>query len=380
MGRVWANDCYFTGGISISRPDRHIIGTLNPAMYRVGREGDFRYDIPLKPGVYELHLHFAEIVYGEDNAESAGDGARRFDIRLNGKPLLTNFNIVRDATGANVADERVFMDVSPAADGFLHLEFSSFVGRALLSGIEILPGVPGAAHPVRILSGPRVFYDRDGHFWGSDRYFRGGRTISRWNTVQETNEPQLYGGERWGYFSYSIPVPDGTYSLHLRFVEANFGSANFGIEGLTKGGVGSRILDVYCNGLALVRGLDIFKGSRRPLHGAEKDFSRPAAKRPRQALADVCAGPGLRNRQRNRSGSRRRVRRGVSARVVTSGDKTPGSTQGNQPHTRAVPNQAQAGVVIAVSNQTDLFSGFMRAKLGSGPPAAGNTPCTINRS
>src|ERR1039458_5088035 len=77
VGRVWANDCYFTGGISISRPDRHIIGTLNPAMYRVGREGDFRYDIPLKPGVYELHLHFAEIVYGEDNAESAGDRAPR---------------------------------------------------------------------------------------------------------------------------------------------------------------------------------------------------------------------------------------------------------------------------------------------------------------
>jgi hypothetical protein len=272
MGRVWSSDRYFTGGIPISHPERHIIGTLNPAMYRVAREGDFRYDIPLKPGVYELHLHFAEIIYGEDNAESAGDGARRFHIRLNGKPLLTSFDIVRDAAGANVADERVFTDVSPAADGLLHLEFSSFVGGALLSGIEILPGVPGAARPLRMLSGSHVFYDRDGHFWGSDRYFRGGRTISRWNTVQGTDEPQLYGSERWGHFSYSIPVPDGTYSLHLRFMEANFGSTNFGIAGLNGGGVGSRIFDVYCNGLALVRGLDVFKEAGGPYRALEKTF------------------------------------------------------------------------------------------------------------
>jgi Malectin domain len=272
MGRVWSSDRYFTGGIPINRPDRHILGTLNPTMYQVAREGDFRYDIPLKPGVYELHLHFAEIVYGQDNAESAGDGTRRFHIRLNGKPLLTSFDIVRDAAGANVADERVFTDVSPAADGFLHLEFSSFVASALLSGIEILPGVPGAARPVRVLSGSRVFYDSNGHFWGSDRYFRGGRTISRWNTVQGTNEPQLYSGERWGHFSYSIPVPNGTYTLHLRFVEANFGSANFGITGLDEGGVGSRIFDVYCNGLALVRDLDIFKEAGGPYRALTKTF------------------------------------------------------------------------------------------------------------
>src|ERR1035441_3904872 len=59
-GRTWSPDRFFSGGSVFTRPSERVLRTLDPDLYRRSRQGDFRYDIPLKPGSYELHLHFAE--------------------------------------------------------------------------------------------------------------------------------------------------------------------------------------------------------------------------------------------------------------------------------------------------------------------------------
>jgi malectin (di-glucose binding ER protein) len=59
-GRTWEPDRFFSGGSVLVRPSERIFRTLDPDIYRHIRQGDFRYDIPLKPGSYELHLLFAE--------------------------------------------------------------------------------------------------------------------------------------------------------------------------------------------------------------------------------------------------------------------------------------------------------------------------------
>jgi hypothetical protein len=64
----------------------------------------------------------------------------------------------------------------------------------------------------------------------------------------------LYASERWGHFSYAIPVSDGRYRVTLKFCEGHYGKKNTG-----GGGLGSRLFDVYCNGVALMRNFDIFK-------------------------------------------------------------------------------------------------------------------------
>jgi hypothetical protein len=65
-GKTWLADQYFSGGTDVRSPGAHIWRTPDPELYRSSRQGDFAYDIPLKPGVYELRLHFAETSYGPE--------------------------------------------------------------------------------------------------------------------------------------------------------------------------------------------------------------------------------------------------------------------------------------------------------------------------
>jgi hypothetical protein len=271
MGQIWVRDQYFTGGVAINRPDRRISGTFDPSLYRSAREGDFGYDIPLKPGVYELRLHFAEIMNPEA-LESDGSATRRFHIALNGKPLLLSFDITLDAAESNAADVKVFKDVRPADDGFLHLHFTPYFKGALLCGIEISHGIPGKLRPIRILTGPVTAYDSKEQFWGADRYFLGGRVLQRPGSVRGTRDPELYRTERFGKFSYSIPVSDGLYAVTMSFAESNFGVNDFGTPNHQRGGVGSRLFDVYCNGLALLKDFDIFGAAGSPNVAVQKSF------------------------------------------------------------------------------------------------------------
>jgi malectin (di-glucose binding ER protein) len=269
-GKKWGPDRFYSGGNTIVHPSERIFRTLDPDIYRHLRTGDFRYDIPLPPGNYELHLHFAETGLGDFiSAESSGEGQRLFRVYVNGNRILGGFDVVADAAGSNIADERVFRNISPAEDGFLHLTFASLRSTAMLSGIEVLPVSVGKVQPVRIRSGwASSWQDSAGQQWQSDSYFLGGNALVRTtNPAQENNsiapEMALYASERWGHFSYAVPVADGRYRVTLKFCEGHYGKRNSG-----GGGPGSRVFDVYCNGVALLRDFDIIKeadGEGRPV-------------------------------------------------------------------------------------------------------------------
>lgn len=269
-GRSWGPDRFFSGGNVLTHPSERVLRTLDPDIYRRVRSGDFRYDIPLERGVYELHLHFAETGLSDFiSAESSGEGQRVFRVTANGKLLLDAFDVVADAAGANTSDERVFRDVAPADDGVLHLGFSPMRGNAMVSAIELLPSSPGKVRPVRVRAGwTSSWQDPAGQQWQADSYFLGGNALVRTtNPAQEANsiapDVALYASERWGNFTYAIPVADGRYRVNLRFCEGHYGQRNTGV-----GGLGSRLFDVYCNGVALLRNFDIFKeagGEGRPL-------------------------------------------------------------------------------------------------------------------
>jgi hypothetical protein len=74
-------------------------------------------------------------------------------------------------------------------------------------------------------------------------------------------DPELFSTERYGHFSYAIPVDTrDRYTLILHFVEFYFGGQN-------GGGAGSRVFRVMCNGETLLDDFDIYKeaGSLHPL-------------------------------------------------------------------------------------------------------------------
>ena len=128
-GKLWSADAWFDGGTAVKSSVQHIWRTQNPDFYRTSRQGQFRYAIPLKKGIYELRLHFAETVYGPESTGTGGEGSRLMTVRANGKTLLTRFDVVADAGASRTADVKVFTGIEPAADGLLHLEFAGEEGK-----------------------------------------------------------------------------------------------------------------------------------------------------------------------------------------------------------------------------------------------------------
>ena len=268
LGRMWSPDRYYKGGEVRELPE-DVAGVNDPTIYHTIRLGPrFQYDIPLKPGIYELHLLFAEKLLGRPDMLNYGEGGRIFDVFVNGVRLLTHIDIFADAGGADIPADRVLKDISPDKDGFLHLVFSSNLYWPCVSGIEILTGIPGSMRPVRIAAAGHSYYDRAGQFWGADRYFRGGRPRRRVVTMRGTQDPELYSNQRWGNFTYSIPVVAGDkYRLTLKFAETFYGPSSW-----AKGGAGSRLFDVYCNGVALLRDFDIYKEAGGENRAADQVF------------------------------------------------------------------------------------------------------------
>jgi hypothetical protein len=272
QGRVWQSDRYFQGGHVFETLDHPISGTREPRIYQCRREGAFTYDIPLPAGVYELRLHFAETLYGENNVAGGGESSRVFNVYINGKEALHEFDVISEA-GPSAADTRAFKDIWPAADGKLHLRFEPFTNPPLLSAIEITPGTAARLRPIRMIALDRAYTDKQGRVWEPDLYSRGGQLAVRTKPVEGPADPELFRGERYGNLHYVIPVPPGRYGVTLYFAEAWFGPGT-----PPGGGVGSRVFDILCNGVVLRHGFDIFKEARGTgrtttfsTHGLEPD-------------------------------------------------------------------------------------------------------------
>jgi hypothetical protein len=271
-GKAWTADRYFAGGTPVRSAAPHIWRTQDAEIYRNSRQGEFKYDIPLKPGRYELRLHFAETFYGPEDQGGGGEGSRVMLVRANDRVLLSDFDVVADAAASRTADVKVFTDIAPAEDGLLHLHFSSVHGgRGMISGIEVLPGARGRMRPLRILTREAPYYSNDSHWWSPDTYFKGGQLAVRQSSGAAGEDPELYESERWGNFSYAIPVTPGRYTVILHFIEHRFGPGNrdryMGPPHDANVGAGGRVFTVFCNGKTIARELDIFReaGENRPL-------------------------------------------------------------------------------------------------------------------
>jgi len=107
-----------------------------------------------------------------------------------------------------------------------------------------------------------------------DEYFDNGVLTDEPRVISGTPDPNLYALERYGHFTYSIPVDSrGRYTVVLHFAELYWVPDASGSVG-----VGTRLFRVYCNGSTLLDNFDIFKeaGSQ---HALTKTFYhlRPSA-------------------------------------------------------------------------------------------------------
>ena len=241
-GIRWTSGNYCSNGFDVRIHDQRIAGTEDSYLYLAGTRGISHCIFPMKPGLYELHLYFAET----SDLQAA---TRVATISVNAGPNL-GIDVVDDAGGDGMATSRVLTGVAPENDGAIHLDFVSEV--SLLNAVEILPAPSDKLLPVRIVAAPDPITDSSGQHWLSDRYFSGGRPGLSPDTSKLAGLG-IFGYDRIGSFHYSIPVvPLQHYRVKLFFREPWFGKENSG-----RGGPGSRLFDVSCNGTLVLRNFDI---------------------------------------------------------------------------------------------------------------------------
>jgi hypothetical protein len=135
------------------------------------------------------------------------------------------------------------------------MAFSGATGPPSLNAIELVPGLPHTQLPIRLITQTTPFTDHKGQFWSPDNYFMHGRLSGPTHPLLNSADPDLFAGERYGHFSYAIPLDTrDRYTLILHFAEFYFGPGARG-----GGGPGSRVFKVMCNGETLLDSFDIFK-------------------------------------------------------------------------------------------------------------------------
>jgi hypothetical protein len=242
-GLLWKGDRYFTSGSTFSRPVGAIQRSADPALFGSGREGIFHYDIPVRPGAYEVHLLFAETQPGIE----AGMRQMTYTVGLGQDDMI---DILTDAGDVNTATERVYAGVRPGENGKIHLNFT--FTNSVLNAIEILPEPNARPQPVRISTLPKLYEDISGRHWLPDRFYLGGTNTGHVYS-RSGIAPPLLSRERYGNFDYAIPIAKGyKYDVTLYMSEQYWGDRYSG-----QGGAGSRIFTVRCNGVDLLENFDL---------------------------------------------------------------------------------------------------------------------------
>ena len=250
-GRTWTADTGFSGGSPLNVPIS-VRNTTVAALYQTARVGVSTYTIkPPKNGAYVVNLKFAEIA-------TYGSGNRLFNVAINGVPVLTNFDVFAEGEGPYVAVDRSFpVNVT---GGTISIQFLNGTrGQPMVNGIEVVSaGQALSALPaVRINAGGNTYetpysYDPNGasgiltEFWTPDRDFSGGSVCAGTPTILNTSAQALYQTCRLGTFTYSTAVPNGDYSVTLKFAEP------------VRTGARQRLFDVTINGVKVLDEFDIF--------------------------------------------------------------------------------------------------------------------------
>jgi hypothetical protein len=116
-GPVWSADCCSVGGMTYSN-SVPIAGTTSPILYQSQRwnRGPFAYRFTgLSPGRYRVTLRFAEIAY-------LGPGRRRFNVAVQGRRVLTDFDVAAQV-GLDTALDKTFV-ATVGSKGRLTIAFS----------------------------------------------------------------------------------------------------------------------------------------------------------------------------------------------------------------------------------------------------------------
>lgn len=143
----------FVGGNTFSIPnnnrlpygtDKNIAGTNNDPIYQTQQIGIKKYKLDVPAGEYELILHFAELLGGQvrelpynlsDPERIEPNGKRIFNVYVNGKLLLDNFDITAQYGSATAVQKKTVVTVNNGTG--IEIEFRSIEGEPVLNAIQV---------------------------------------------------------------------------------------------------------------------------------------------------------------------------------------------------------------------------------------------------
>ena len=126
-GIVYQADRYASGGTT-QVVTTAIAGTTNDALYQSERYGSYSYEIPVSNATYSVVLNFAELY-------QTAAGGRSFSVNVEGKSVLSSFDLFSAAGGFTAYDQRV--DGIAVTDGKLTITLTTVVDNATIAGFAI---------------------------------------------------------------------------------------------------------------------------------------------------------------------------------------------------------------------------------------------------
>jgi len=273
QGNLWLADRPFGNGpwgyagqAASYFTDHPVAGTEDSLLYQDESNGMTGYVFQVPNGVYSVTLKFAEVY------TYTAIGGRVFDVYIQGHLVLPRLDVLA-TVGRWTAYDREF--VTTVDSGILRIDFIPQPGhRAMINALRVygLPLMPtptptglvssptstATATPTAtetatptptwtatptpsptpiyeqwVNSGGSTIVDNEGHVWLADQPYvpggwgyLGGAPYTVTNPIAGTDNDIIYQSERYNLSGYRFTVPNGAYSVTLKFAELFYTTSN----------------------------------------------------------------------------------------------------------------------------------------------------------
>jgi N-acetylneuraminic acid mutarotase len=173
-------------------------------------------------------------------------GTATYSLSATNSPTWLRLPATTGATDPLGQEALLQLDATGLAPGVY-----SAVVQATAPGYAVATGtvqltVTGTGVVFAVNAGGEAYTDANHISYQSDRNFRGGSAYQTTSPIAGTTDDALYQTERYGNFSYNIPVPNGTYRLTLKLAEIYWSAPKV------------RQFDVLAEGQEIISNLDIY--------------------------------------------------------------------------------------------------------------------------
>jgi len=225
-------------------------------LFQSGRfSTDIAYEIPVPNGKYIVKTYHHETHFGVSGPAARKD-QRVFDIIIEGNTVKEKMDMFVEF--GNKETELTFEEIE-VKDQILHIYLKSSVNNAIISAISVTAIQEEIPQVVTVPTGLYFTTGNQGDIQYSNASFN--RIPANYLTTSSTNvsnntaasiEPLFQSGRFGSKVSYSVPLPDGIYT-----VETYHKETWFGYGGRTQT-TGQRVFDISLEGQLVKSNLDMF--------------------------------------------------------------------------------------------------------------------------